>query len=205
MNVLLIDDHQMTLEGYVVLLKHPKRRFYKALDAKEVYDHLQSGLLPDVALIDYNIPYYAEQNLFSGADCAVLIKKYAPLCKIILITAHDEALTLHNIYHKIHPNALIVKGDFTTEMIKILMGNDFTTPFLSGRAKEALQEVRIKQTLLSPTNIEILMYLSQGFKINELEKIICLTKSTIQKRITKMLCEFQVKDYQELIRILKKN
>lgn len=205
MTLLLIDDHEILLQGYISILKDKKYNFYKARNCMEVYEHLQEGLIPDVAFMDHSLPPFPEQNLFSGVDCALLIKSYAPLCNILVITAHEEALTLYDIYQKTHPEGLILKSDFTSEMIESLVSGDTPFPFLSNRAKEAIQEVQIKETLLSSTNIEILMYLSNGFKINELEGIVCLSTSAIQKRITKMLREFKVKDYQELIRLLKKD
>jgi DNA-binding NarL/FixJ family response regulator len=59
-------------------------------------------------------------------------------------------------------------------------------------------------TLLDPTNREILMYLSHGFKIFQIQDFISLSTSGIQKRISKMLQEFDVSDYQELIVLVKK-
>ena len=48
------------------------------------------------------------------------------------------------------------------------------------------------------------MYLAQGFKIAQLEDYVSMTKSCIQKKVSKMIQEFNVKDYQELIQLLKK-
>ena len=62
--------------------------------------------------------------------------------------------------------------------------------------------MKTKVSLLNETNIEILMYLSKGFKVNELAEVIGLSKSAIQKRIAKMQLEFNVSDTSGLIKVM---
>lgn len=204
MRILLVDDHEMTLEGYVSILKQPSYEFYRFSTCEQVYNWLQKGNIPDVAIIDYNIPAFTEQNLQNGSDCASLIHKYAPYCKNILITAHDEAVTLYQIYYKTKLSGFIVKTDFTSEVLKNLVRRKIPEPYLSNRVKEALNEIRIKESLLSSINMEILMYLSQGFKVSQMNDFLNLSTVAIQKRLNKMLQDFQVKDYHELLQLCKK-
>lgn len=201
MKFLLIDDHEMTLEGYVSILKQPQYKFHKAPSCKEVYDWLQEGNIPDVSIVDFNLISFHEQNLYTGVDCVHLIKKYNNQCKIILITAHDEALILYKMYKSVMPDALIVKADFTRNMIYRIVSENSKIPFLSEKAKLALQKVKTKETLLSTTNVEILMYLTNGFKVSEIATFIGFSSGAIQKRVNKMLKEFQVGNYHELIRL----
>jgi len=74
--------------------------------------------------------------------------------------------------------------------------------YLSDRAKYAVNLMKTKVSLLNETNIEILMYLSKGFKVNELAEVIGLSKSAIQKRIAKMQLEFNVSDTSGLIKVM---
>lgn len=204
MKILLIDDHPMTLAGYVSILKKPSYKFHKASSCKEVYDWLQEGNIPDVAIIDYNIPAFTEQNLQNGTDCAILIQQYAPHCKKMLITAHEETLILYKIHKSVNLEALIVKADFTSDMVRKIVSKNNEAPFLSAKAKFALQEVKMKETLLSNINIEILMYLEKGFKVSQMNDFLSLSTVAIQKRLNKMLHDFQVTDYHELIQLCKK-
>lgn len=201
MRILLVDDHEMTLEGYVSILKQPSYTFHKASSCKEVYDWLKKGNIPDIGIIDFNLIPFPEQDLHNGVDCVHLIRKYNNQCKIILITAHDEALILYKMYKSVMPDALIVKADFTRNMILKIVSENSEIPFLSEKAKLALQEVKTRETLLSTTNVEILMYLTNGFKVSEIAKIIGFSGGAIQKRVNKMLKEFQVENYHELIRL----
>lgn len=202
MNILLVDDHIMTLEGYASILKHENNSVYKAQTCEEVYDILHGEVSFDIAVIDQNLPPFAEQDLFSGIDCALLVKKRIPDCRIILITAHVEFIEIHNMYKKVKPSALIVKEDLSVESFKSIIYSTKSETYLSNHAKLAIDFVRNKLSLLNETNIEILMYLSKGFKINELPDIIGLSKSAIQNRISKMQTEFNVPDSSGLIKIM---
>lgn len=205
MNILLADDHAMTLEGYISILNKPKHTYIKALTCEEVYNHILQNSIPDIAIIDHDMPPFPKQQLVSGADCASFIRKCIPDCKIILITAHEEAMVLYNIYKKTPLDALIVKSDFTADIFKKLINETCRVePYYSYRVKEALKEIIKRITLLDSKNREILVYLTQGFKTSQLEDFVSLSTSAIQKRVSKMLQEFEVSDYQQLIQFVKK-
>ncbi|AJA70463.1 response regulator transcription factor [Myroides odoratimimus] len=206
MTILLADDHFMTLEGYISILNNESNTYIKAQNCEELYKQILGLEQLDVAIIDYDMPIYKEQNISSGLDCTTLIKERFPKCNIILITAHEEALILYSIYRNKTIDALIVKSDFSAKTLQDLILNDKGPElFYSPIAKESIKKVIAKNTLLDPKNREILMYLSHGYKITQLESFVFLSTSAIQKRISKMLHEFNVTDYQELIQIIKHN
>lgn len=205
MNVLLIDNHPMILDGYVSILEQPSYKFHKILSCEQLYYWLLKGNIPDVALIDYNLPSFVTENLYNGSDCAALISQYAPNCKNIIITAHEEATVLYQIFRKASLSGLIVKADFVTQEVRDLIKGELKEPYLSCRVKEALNEIRMRESLISSNNIEILMYLSQGFKVNQISAFVKLSTPTIQKRVNKMLHDFAVSDRYELVQYCKSN
>jgi len=193
----------MTLDGYALYLNPHENSFYKILNCKDFYEWLYSNPGVDFAIIDQELPPYPEKKLENGSDCALLMKKLKPNCTIIIITSHEEAIVLYNINQKGKPDALICKSDFDEETITNIINAKVSLPFYSTRVKKAIVEINKKDTLLDPINREIIMYLSHGFKITQLEFLIPLTKSGIQKKVSKMIQDFNVKDYQELIKLLK--
>lgn len=205
MKILLLDDHLMTLDGYILYLYPEKNTFYKVTNCKTFYEWLSKDYDIDMAIIDHDLPPDLERNLHNGADCALLLKQLKPNCKVVLITAHDEAMFLYNLNRKVQPDALISKIDFNEDLVRDLLNNETCFPYYSHQIKQAIISINKRTTLLDPLNREILMYLSQGFKTNQLDAFIPLTKSGIQKKISKMLQDFNVKDYQELIQTLKKD
>lgn len=204
MNILLADDHLMALEGYKAILNHSDCHYLQAANCEEIHTLITAGNTPDVAVIDHDMPSYPEQNLETGAEAALWIRQSAPECKIILITAHEEALLLYAMHRKVRPDALIVKSDFTTAMFRMLVLEDIADlPYLSLKAQKAIRGVANRTTLLDPVNRELLMYLSHGFKIVQIEDFVGLSASGIQKRVSKMLQEFGASNSQELVMRVK--
>ena len=203
MNVLIIDDHPLIMEGYISFLNQSTHVYHKITSCEQFFKWIHKGIIPDIAIVDYSIPPFLQKKLHSGADCALLLKKHAPNCKIIMITGHEESMILYNIYEQVSLDALIVKSDFTTKIFKqSILDNISALPYLSPKAKKAINT--INGTLMDSKNREILMYLSNGFKIIQLQNFVSLSTSGVQKRIIKMLQEFNVSDYQELIVVAKK-
>lgn len=209
MNILLVDDHPMTLEGYSSALMRGLQaditHLTKAYSCEEAWHALTKRAAAqqqfDLAIIDYGLPAFAEKNINSGGDLAGFIWKTMPNCKIIMITAHTEIIIVYDIAKKIRPQGLIIKNDVTPDLLQtvvqqVLEGNTFQ----SATVKSAITEIWKKQLMIDDNNRQVLLYLSKGFKVKELEQLICLTTSTIQKRIILMKKAFEVSDNSGLIK-----
>lgn len=202
MNILLLDDHTMTLEGYASILKHQDTEFHKLLNCEQFYQWLEQGHRADVAVIDHDLPAFPEQGLYNGADCALLLRKNSPSTRIVLVTAHTEVLLLYTIHKKVKPDVMLSKEDVAPEEFRALLYSEMHTAYQSSRIRQAVKEANLRISLLDDTNREILMYLSKGFKVKDLEDVVFLTKSAIQKRLSKIQNEFNVKDVNDLIKVL---
>ena len=210
MNVLVVDDHPMTVEGYInALLGEPFGKhhpvFTKASNCEEAYSTLLRSTYAkqpfDLAIIDKGLPGYEGKSILSGSDLALLIRENMPNCKIIMITAHTEVIIVYEIAKNVRPDGLIIKNDITPEKLQqavyeILLGNQYQSPTV----KSCINEIWKKELMIEDQNRQILLYLSKGFKIKELEGIICLTTSAIQKRIIRMKKAFDVTDDTGLVK-----
>jgi DNA-binding NarL/FixJ family response regulator len=210
MNILIVDDHPITVDGYENVLKHKdfshlKFKFSKAYSCKEAFDTITQKIKTqksfDLALIDQGLPSYNEHGLLSGSDLAIFIKKNMPECKIIMITAHTEVVIVYDIVKKIAPDGLVIKNDISPENLsvivnEVLQGHLYQSPMV----KSCINEIWKKDLLVDDINRQILLYLSKGFKIKELEAMIYLTTSAIQKRILLMKVAFDVIDDKGLVK-----
>ncbi|CAA9203206.1 response regulator transcription factor [Flavobacterium collinsii] len=204
MNILLIDDHPITIEGYVNALTIApfgsfEPVFTRAYTCEEAYSllfkNITTKLHYDIAIIDKGLPSYEEKSIFSGSDLAILIREIMPNCKIIFITAHTEVVIIYDVAKKIRPDALIIKSDITPKklqlvLMEIMKENQYQSPMV----KKCIDEIWKKELMIEDYNRQILLYLSKGFKIKELEPIIHLTTSAIQKRVIRMKKVFKVTD-----------
>lgn len=210
MNIFIVDDHPMTVAGYVnALLTAPfglcQPVFTKAYNCEEAYTILSRTSSPkqlfDIAIIDKGLPGYEAKSILSGSDLAILIREKMPNCKIIMITAHTEVIIVYDIAKKIRPEGLIIKNDITPEklqqaVMEIIAGDQYQ----SSMVKSCINEIWKKELMIEDHNRQILLYLSKGFKIKELEGIIHLTTSAIQKRIIRMKKVFEVTDDTGLVK-----
>lgn len=200
MEILIVEDHLMTIKGYIAMLNKeiPKFSTIKALDAKAAYHNIVSTSDLDLAIIDYQIPKYEKRELYTGIDIALLLKKHHPNCKICMITAFAEAVKIYDINSKVRPNALLVKQDVTDfSFIKtIFSGNTYK----SKKAQKAITAISNHRKIFDDINREILTYLKNGYKISELEDILSLSESGIKKRIANMRNYFSATDRNELIK-----
>lgn len=202
MNILLLDDHTMTLEGYASILERQDTEFHKLLNCEQFYQWIEQGNAANVAVIDHDLPAFPQQGLYNGADCALLLRKRCPDTRIVLVTAHTEVLLLYSIYKKVKPDIMLSKEDVDPEEFRTLLYSETHTAYQSSRIKQAIKEANLRISLLDDTNREILMYLSKGFKVKDLEDVVFLTKSAIQKRLSKIQNEFNVRDVNDLIKVL---
>lgn len=210
MNILLVDDHPITVEGFMNALlqlnfTQKKAVFSKVHNCKDGYNAILNASETfhpfDLAIIDQSLPSYPEQSIASGSDLALLIRKQMPDCKIIIVTAHTEVVIVYEIAKNIRPDGLIIKNDINPDNLQIivtevLQGKQYQSPMV----KNCINEIWKKELMIEDSNRQILMYLSKGFKIKELESIVNLTSSAIQKRIIRMKKAFDVTDDTGLIK-----
>jgi DNA-binding NarL/FixJ family response regulator len=207
MNILLVDDHPMTVEGFMnVLLKvnfsEKKAIFTKAHNCKDGYNSIINSANPfEIAIIDQGLPSYLEQSMSTGSDLALLIQKNMPDCKIIMVTAHSEVIIIYDIVKKVNPDGLINKNDINPDNLQLIVaeviqGNTYHSPII----KNCINEVWKKELMFDDFNRQILSYLSKGFKVKELEEVVSLSTSTIQKRVIRMKTAFDVNDDSGLVK-----
>lgn len=210
MNILLVDDHPMTVEGFMSALlqvNFDKKKvvFTKAHNGKEgflsIIEASETFHPFDLAIIDQSLPAYPEQSITSGSDLALLIREKMPNCKIIIVTAHTEVVVVYEIAKNIRPDGLIIKNDINPNNLQrivteVLQGNQYQSLMV----KNCIQEIWRKELMIEDSNRQILLCLSRGFKIKELESIVNLTSSAIQKRIIRMKKAFDVTDDSGLIK-----
>lgn len=210
MNILLIDDHPLTVSVYATIILEEKKFFKNARitiahNCNEAFDIIMKASNAnnafDLAIIDYNLPPYKEENILSGADLTILTAKKFPKCKIGMITSHSEVLIIYDLLRKINPHGLISKNDINAENLcevikEIMAGGSYKSP----QIKACVQEVWTKDLIFDDYNRKILLYLSKGYRIKDLENIIMLSGSAIQKRVVKLKRVFEAQDERELLK-----
>ncbi|MFY8008059.1 MAG: response regulator, partial [Flavobacterium sp.] len=116
-NVLMIDDHKLIIEGYKSILSFNPHGYEiktrQALSCESAYEIITTATEHfDLVTIDYTMPAYPEKGIQNGSDLIPLIKKHLPDSKIMMLTTHSESLLLYNILKNHNPDGFLVKSDF---------------------------------------------------------------------------------------------
>jgi DNA-binding NarL/FixJ family response regulator len=191
-NILIVDDHPMTVDGYVNLLSNinynnNQPAFIKSFNCQDAYNkihfHLKQNINIDLALLDINLPPYPELKINDGTDLASLIRKKNPNCKIVLLSMHGEPLTVDKIIKVINPEGFIAKSDINFELFpvickRIIDGDIFHSPTII----ESQRELFKKNINWDNHDNKILTLICQGVKTVHLPNYIPLSMSAIEKR-----------------------
>ncbi len=192
--ILMIDDHPGMIEGYKAMLTLNKAQHViettVAFSCEEAYSIIinpENSLVFDLVFLDYSIPEFPEQKIYNGEDLGVLIRKHLPNTKIIMLTAHFDAIRLYNVVKKIQPNGLLVKSDYKPPHLldafeKVLNGEIYYTPLVLEKVKEPL----FTKGSLDIIDREIIVLLAEGLQISSIAKRLNASEDKIKKRKSKI-------------------
>lgn len=189
LQVLAIDDHGVVLEGYhsifrAIVEEQTELRFIRAVDCRSAYEQILKHTAEpfEIAVIDYSIPHFAEKELYSGEDMALLIRQYMPACKIVMMTMHKEVDIIGRILEKIDPEGFVNKSDCTTQDLIdgftcVLSGGVFYSKVISSFRKRLSKGIALDET-----DVQIIRLLANGVRNKSLDRYIPLSSSGIEKR-----------------------
>ncbi|WP_298397326.1 response regulator [Flavobacterium sp.] len=192
--ILMIDDHPAMIEGYKAILALNTEEYVfeisTANNCEEAYTIISDAKNAnyfDLVFLDYSIPSYPEKKIQNGEDLGVLIRKHMPNTKIIMLTAHFDAIRLYNVVKKINPNGLLIKSDFKPthlyEALETVLRGEL---YMTITAKEKLREPLFTQGLLDSEDRKIIELLAEGLQIKSIADKMNVSEDKIKKRKSKI-------------------
>lgn len=196
MNVLIADDHQITIDAYKTILSFSLQlgdniNFIEANSCEEAYlkinQCLDNNLRIDLAILDYSMPIYSEKNILNGADVCIYLQKQMPNCINMILTSIMENIILFEIILNVKPHGIVTKSDIDgnkfLEIIEILLsGKKYRSDFVSMQ----IEEIWENKAFVNELNRKILQYLAKGYKLKEIAQELDVSEITIKKRISKI-------------------
>jgi len=213
MNVLIVDDHPMTVGGYASALSKSSTKFAlphfdKAFSCEDAYHFImkaQGNYVHDIAIIDLDLPPCVTPPIASGKELALLLRKLMPTTKIIIITAHTKLITVYDLWKTISPEGLVIKNDLTPDGMITIVGIIYNGgTYKSPIAENCIREIWKKELMVEDYNRQIVHYLSLGFRVKDLHEVMPISHGAIQKRIAKINSVFEVTDKEGLLREAKR-
>lgn len=192
--ILIVDDHQLMIEGYKAMLALNKEQHIveitSANTCEEAYHIISDSKNTDyfdLVFLDYSIPSYPEKRILNGEDLGILVRQEMPSAKIIMLTAHFDAIRLYNVVKKINPNGLLIKSDFKpTHLLEAFDAVIKGETYMTATAKEKLKEPLFTQGLLDSEDRRIIELLAEGLQIKSIADKMNVSEDKIKKRKSKI-------------------
>ncbi|MBL0049907.1 MAG: response regulator transcription factor [Bacteroidetes bacterium] len=166
--ILLVDDHQMMLDGLGSLLKSEKRFDLTGFctSAKDALELIAANL-PDIVITDINMPG------MNGVELTRNIKKYFPQIKVLALSMFGERSTISEMLEA-GISGYILKNTGKEELIRALVkiyegGLFFGDEITSEMMKSITEKTEVKEAEVHLTDREI-----------EIVKLIAAEKSNLE-------------------------
>ena len=202
-NILMVDDHPIILEGYQNVLMALKEEDQTLgidtannCDTAVIMIERAANETPyDVCFFDISLPASEDGRYTSGEDLALLAKKLLPNAKIVILTMFNESFRIHNIIKEIEPDGFLIKSDLTSmELADAFHHIIKSPPYYSNTVNNYIKKTLASDVYVDEINRKILHLLSQGIKTRSLTEYIGLTTSAIEKRKKQLKLLFSVND-----------
>ena len=196
MNVLIADDHQLTIDAYKTILPFSLQlgdniNFIEANSCQEAYlkinQCIENNVKIDLAILDYSMPVYSEKNILNGADVCIYLQKQMPSCINMILTSIMGNIILFEIILNVKPHGIVTKSDIDgnkfLEIIEILLSGK---KYRSGFVSMQIEEIWENKAFVNELNRKILQYLAKGYKLKEIAQELDVSEITIKKHISKI-------------------
>jgi DNA-binding NarL/FixJ family response regulator len=194
-NVIIIDDHKILLEGLEQLIKHSDTACvtntgYSIADCRKL---LERGL-PDVLMLDVGLPDGDGCEL-----CAELLRKY-PALKILMLTTYAEIAV---ITRALDGGALgyVLKNATSEEIMAGIRTVASGERFLCDEVKILLKKDAGKRITLTGRERELLKLIVEGCSNDEIADRMCLAPQTVKGYRRNLIFKLDVHNTAQLVKM----
>jgi len=175
--VLLVDDHQILLDG--------TRQLMQNLDLYEVKDAATTGMQAielmktndyDILITDYQLPD------ISGVELVKIASSVLPDMKIIVLSMHDDPAVVKELL-KEGVAGYMLKNDSQSSLLealdKVTDGKRFLSDDISDLLINQLNEPEEK-SVLSPRETEIIKLIAKDYSTKQIAEILFISEKTVE-------------------------
>ena len=191
--VLIADDHELFRRGVAEALTAANLTVVAEASAAAEALELARSNLPDVVLLDVNMPGG------SGLDILPELQTDLPVCKIVVLTVNEDEETLFSAL-KQGARGYIVKGIGAEELTAVIKsvhdGETYVAPGMAGKILTEMAKTRPTAGLpdLSGREQDILKRIAQGQTNKEIAAELFLSEKTVKHYVTNILTKLQVRN-----------
>jgi two-component system response regulator NreC len=205
--ILLVDDHQIIIDGLKSLLKNSEE-IIVAGEANNGRDALRLLELADidVMLIDIDMP------VMNGIDTLKEIRRRGKEVKVIILSMHQEAGMIKSLMN-LGANGYLLKSSSQEEVIdaiqKVATGKSYfsaeVTYSLLNKDQNMYRDSSPQIELLTDRESEIVQLIAEGFSNKEIGNKLFISHRTVDTHRTNIMKKLNVSNIAGLISYAIKN
>ncbi|RMH42088.1 MAG: two-component system response regulator UvrY [Gammaproteobacteria bacterium] len=176
--LVLADDHDLVRVGIRRLLEEVAdfKVIGEASSGEEAVTRVRE-LSPDVVLLDANMPG------IGGLEATKRMLRYVPDVKVIVLSAYIEE-PLPQKFLEVGARGYLTKGanidEIENAVRKVKSGQIYLTPEVAQQmAIRSVQKESSPFDKLSERETQVMMMITQGVKVTEISKLLCLSPKTV--------------------------
>lgn len=194
-NILLADDHRMVREGIRYLLESVSEINIVA-EAGDGYEciNMVNKTKPNIVLLDIDMP-----NM-NGVDALRIIKEQKMLCKVIMLTRHNEIDYLMKALEIGCDGYILKESSFDTlkkAIFKVYSGDKYIEPNMMPLLNANMQEksnVKKKISELTRREIDVLKMIASGAFNKEIASTLNISERTVKNHVSNIFKKIEVSD-----------
>lgn len=203
-NILLVDDHQIIIDGIKSLLGSVSdmQVMGEASNGKDACDFIKL-LMPDVVLMDIDMP------VLNGIEATKQIKAQYPQIKIIILSMHHESGLIKTMMNA-GANGYLLKNSDQSELLQAIRKVNSGQQFFSSDVTLSLLDKKSDRlsgfgndsriTELTSREIEILKLVAEGNSNKEIGDALFISHRTVDTHRTNLMKKLGVNNIAGLIR-----
>jgi DNA-binding NarL/FixJ family response regulator len=199
--VFIVDDHQMIIEGIHSLLEDEKEIGWmgSARTPEDLMAFLKRSQ-PDIILLDVNLPQR------SGLDLCLEIKQHYPGVQVIGLSTSDQPSVIRKMQENGASGYLLKdagKQEILTALREVSKGNLFVSFSVAEVLKKKLPDNQLPA--VTRREKEVLELIAEGLTNQEIAAKLFLSITTVDSHRQNLLTKFNAKNTAALIKIAVSN
>ncbi|KAA5535007.1 response regulator transcription factor [Taibaiella lutea] len=206
-SVALVDDHKLLRNGLSNFIKsNPNFKVvFEADNGIDLQKKIKSQLLPDVVLMDINMP------LMDGYDATEWLYKHYPSVKVIALSMYDSEECIIRMLRR-GAKGYLLKDTEPSELIKAIQETKdngyYYTPMVARQISLLINDKENEQknaSVLSEREMELLKYMASEMTYKEIADKMNLSPKTVENHREKICEKLQIKTRVGLVMYAMKN
>jgi DNA-binding NarL/FixJ family response regulator len=165
-NIMIVDDHKLFSDGLAALLEKEQ----EIQVSKQIYDSRNALLeishqMPDVVLIDFNMPY------INGLELSKQLLLEHPNLKILILSMYDEERFIKD-FQEVGTKGYLIKTASVEEVKKTIIaiheGESVFDIFDNTKRNLHKEDLFIKKLLLSPREEDVIRLIIKGLNTRQI-------------------------------------